>query len=86
MQPYPKMVHLNRVATDNEVESENLNGDFSTIKLEDYGDEEYTTTVYGSRHAATDLPRHEMPEKEMPAQIAYRLIKDDLTLDGVCDV
>jgi glutamate decarboxylase len=62
------MVHLNRVATDNEVTANKLSDDFTTIKLEDFGEDEYTTTVYGSRHAATDLPRHEMPEKEMPAQ------------------
>ncbi|KAF2084037.1 glutamate decarboxylase [Saccharata proteae CBS 121410] len=41
-----------------------------------------TASVYGSRFAAEDLPRHEMPEREMPKEVAYRMIKDDLTLDG----
>lgn len=63
------MVHLNRVATNNEVTSSKIAEDFSTIKLEDYSEDDYTTTVYGSRHAAVDLPRHEMPEKEMPPQV-----------------
>ncbi|SPO03311.1 probable glutamate decarboxylase [Cephalotrichum gorgonifer] len=46
------------------------------------GEEDYTTSVYGSRFAAVDLPRHEMPETEMPKEVAYRLIKDELSLDG----
>jgi glutamate decarboxylase len=47
------------------------------------GDDEFTASVYGSRFAAADIPKHEMPEGEMPRDVAYRLIKDDLTLDGV---
>ena len=31
---------------------------------------------------AEDLPKHEMPDREMPREVAYRMIKDDLTLDG----
>lgn len=45
-------------------------------------DDSFTTTVYGSRFAAEDLPTHEMPEKEMPKEVAYRMIKDELSLDG----
>ncbi|KAF2828261.1 glutamate decarboxylase [Ophiobolus disseminans] len=78
------MVHINRVATTKEVED--AKAQFETapginLTPEDDADD-YTATVYGSKYAAEDLPRHEMPEKEMPAQIAYRMIKDDLTLDG----
>ncbi|KAF2735618.1 glutamate decarboxylase [Polyplosphaeria fusca] len=78
------MVHLNRVATDVEVnELKDLVEGVDTVKLEPYDEEDaYTTTVYGSKWAAEDLPRHEMPEREMPKEIAYRMIKDDLTLDG----
>ena len=47
------------------------------------GEDEFTASVYGSKFAAADIPRHEMPEGEMPKEVAYRLIKDDLTLDGV---
>lgn len=52
------------------------------ISLEAPGDDEFSTSVYGSRFAAQDLPAHEMPEKEMPRDIAYRMIKDELSLDG----
>ncbi|KAG9245599.1 glutamate decarboxylase-like protein [Calycina marina] len=45
-------------------------------------DDTFTTTVYGSRFAAQDLPKYEMPECEMPKEVAYRMIKDDLSLDG----
>jgi glutamate decarboxylase len=84
------MVHINRVATSKEVQdardqykTTSAPNPNSTINLtpDDEADD-YTATVYGSRYATEDLPRHEMPEKEMPAQIAYRMIKDDLTLDG----
>ncbi len=42
----------------------------------------FTTSVYGSRYAAEDLPKHVMPEESMPKEVAYRMIKDDLSLDG----
>ncbi|PQE29469.1 glutamate decarboxylase protein [Rutstroemia sp. NJR-2017a WRK4] len=42
----------------------------------------FTTSVYGSKFAAEDLPKHEMPEGEMPKEVAYRMIRDDLSLDG----
>lgn len=45
-------------------------------------EDSFTTSVYGSRFAAQDLPRHEMPESEMPREVAYRMIKDELSLDG----
>tara|TARA_R110002003_G_scaffold1035_13_gene22165 strand:+ start:3094 stop:3456 length:363 start_codon:yes stop_codon:yes gene_type:complete len=79
------MVHINRVATFKEVQEEKdrFTSVPSNINLtpDDEADD-YTATVYGSRYAAEDLPRHEMPDKEMPPQVAYRMIKDDLTLDG----
>lgn len=46
------------------------------------GADSATVNVYGSRYAGEDLPRDEMPESEMPRDVAYRLIKDDLSLDG----
>lgn len=39
-------------------------------------------TVYGTRYACEELPSHEMPEREMPREVAYRMIKDELSLDG----
>jgi len=41
-----------------------------------------TVSVYGSHFAARSLPRWEMPEGSMPKEIAYRMIKDELTRDG----
>jgi glutamate decarboxylase len=51
-------------------------------KIADGGDDQFTTTVYASRFAARDLPKHEMPEMEMPKEVAYRMIKDETSLDG----
>ena len=45
-------------------------------------DDTFTTSVYGSKFAAADLPKLEMPDHEMPKEIAYKLIKDELSLDG----
>ncbi|OHW90930.1 glutamate decarboxylase [Colletotrichum incanum] len=55
----------------------------SKVQLQ-LADEEdcYTTSVYGSRFANQDLPKSEMPENEMPKEVAYRMIKDELSLDG----
>lgn len=57
------MVHLNRVATDVEVkEAKDLIDGIDAIKLEPFDEEDaYTATVYGSKWAAEDLPKHEMP-------------------------
>ncbi|KAH7320877.1 glutamate decarboxylase [Stachybotrys elegans] len=43
---------------------------------------EFTSSVYGSQFAAHDLPRQVMPEKQMPKDVAYRMIKDELSLDN----
>jgi glutamate decarboxylase len=51
------------------------------LQLADFRDE-FTTSVYGSRFAGEDLPRQQMPEERMPREVAYRLIKDDLSLDN----
>jgi len=52
------------------------------ITLEAPEDDEFSTTIYGSKFAAQDLPSIEMPEKEMPKEVAYRMIRDELSLDG----
>jgi glutamate decarboxylase len=76
------MVHLASIAKDHEINLPLVDG----MKKLDLGtrniDDTFTTTVYGSRFAAEDLPKHEMPECEMPREVAYRMIKDDLSLDG----
>jgi hypothetical protein len=81
--PVVKMVQ--NVPNDHEIEPTTINGQtLESIKLDAIGedDDTFTTTVYGSKYAALDLPRFEMPEGEMPREVAYRMIKDDLTLDG----
>jgi glutamate decarboxylase len=75
------MVHLSTIPGDNEVD--NLVEGVKKVHLQLANDEDsFTTSVYGSRFAAQDLPRHEMPELEMPKEVAYRMIKDELSLDG----
>ncbi len=75
------MVHLAKVNHDSEIEKPPVK-DFSELTLDAPGDDDFSTSVYGSKFAAEDLPSHEMPEKEMPKEVAYRMIKDDLSLDG----
>ncbi|CAD6590856.1 MAG: hypothetical protein ASARMPREDX12_004760 [Alectoria sarmentosa] len=76
------MVHLASVPNDMEANAPVVKG-MEDLKLEPNDEEdEVTASVYGSRFAAECLPMHEMPEKEMPKEIAYRMIKDDLSLDG----
>ncbi|KAK0386371.1 hypothetical protein NLU13_6208 [Sarocladium strictum] len=51
------------------------------LEISNYADE-FTTSVYGSKFARNDLPRHEMPDGQMPRDVAYRMIKDELSLDN----
>lgn len=75
------MVHLAKIKNDSEIENQPTK-EFSELSLDSPGDDDFSTSVYGSKFAAEDLPSHEMPEKEMPKEVAYRMIKDDLSLDG----
>lgn len=76
------MVHLTSVPNDKAVNAPLVKG-MENLKLEPNDNEdEVTASVYGSRFAAECLPMHEMPEKEMPKEVAYRMIRDDLSLDG----
>ena len=76
------MVHLASVPNDKAKDAPLVKG-LDDLKLEPNADEdEATASVYGSRFAAECLPQHEMPEREMPKEIAYRMIRDDLSLDG----
>ncbi|KAJ5544513.1 hypothetical protein N7535_007088 [Penicillium sp. DV-2018c] len=73
------MVNLATVKKDNEVVTPASRGvdAFSAADVSDF-----YTNVYGSHFAADHLAQHEMPEREMPRQIAARMIKDELSLDG----
>jgi glutamate decarboxylase len=83
------MVHLAQIKNDSEVLSPSnrskrasLVPGLEHISLEAPSADEFSTSVYGSRFASEDLPSIELPEKEMPKEIAYRMIKDELSLDG----
>lgn len=69
------MVHLAKVATTKDLEEQVVPG-LEKLEFEELpGDDEFTASVYGSRFAAADLPKHEMPDGEMPREVAYRMIK-----------
>ena len=74
------MVHLSTVANDAVAQKPLVEG-LEKIKFHQ-DDDDQTLSVYGSRFAAQELPAHEMPEEQMPKEVAYRMIKDDLSLDG----
>lgn len=76
------MVHLAAVRKNSTFDPEPLIKRVDTIALDDPQEHDFFSSVYGSRFAAEDLPKDEMPDKEMPREVAYRMIKDDLSLDG----
>lgn len=76
------MVHLAKVHHEAD-QDDALARRIDTIKLDDVDTEDhFSATVYGTRFATQQLPQHEMPDKEMPREVAYRMIKDELSLDG----
>ncbi|KAI9877957.1 MAG: Glutamate decarboxylase 4 [Pleopsidium flavum] len=75
------MVHLAAVPNDSHVNKPLVEG-MEKIRIDRPNEDELTSSVYGSRFAAEELPSHEMPEGEMPKEIAYRAIRDHLSLDG----
>ena len=74
------MVHLSSVTNDKAAKKPIVDGLEGLDICQD--DDDQLCSVYGSRFAAEELPAHEMPEEEMPKEVAYRMIKDDLSLDG----
>jgi glutamate decarboxylase len=77
------MVHLTAIPHDDDDANGSLVKAIKKVHLQLSNDEDnFTTSVYGSRFAAADLPRHEMPECEMPKEVAYRMIKDELSMDN----
>ncbi|KKK22965.1 hypothetical protein P175DRAFT_0444594 [Aspergillus ochraceoroseus IBT 24754] len=75
------MVHLATITKDSEFEP-SLVKRVDSIKLETCEEDGFYSTVYGTRFATEQLPSMEMPEQEMPREVAYRMIKDELSLDG----
>lgn len=80
------MVHLTIIPKEDDIRDGldiPLTSALKAVHLQLANDEDrFTTSVYGSKFAAADLPRHEMPDEEMPKEVAYRMIKDELSLDG----
>ncbi len=68
------MVHLAPVPSDKEVKDPLVDG-MKDIKFPEPSDQDLSTTVYGSRFATQDLPKFEMPDQEMPKDVAYKMIK-----------
>jgi glutamate decarboxylase len=66
------MVHLASVPTDKDVAAPTEG--LRAITFE-YDTDNFAASVYGSRYAACDIPKVEMPESEMPKEVAYRMIK-----------
>jgi glutamate decarboxylase len=75
------MVHLAAIPNDSEISAPLVKG-MKKITIQKAEPDTFTSSVYGSRFAGEELPRNEMPEDEMPKEIAYRMIKDELSLDG----
>ncbi|KAK9328902.1 pyridoxal phosphate-dependent transferase [Lipomyces starkeyi] len=75
------MVHLAQIPNEEAVSKPLVEG-LEKLEIAPAEDNCFTTSVYGSKFASSDLPKYEMPEHEMPKEIAYRMIKDDLSLDG----
>lgn len=76
------MVHLSHISKPHDGD-DHLSEEVRKLHIEAATDNDnFTTSVYGSKFAAQDLPRYEIPDGEMPREAAYRLIKDELSLDG----
>lgn len=84
------MVHLSAIHKEGDGNAASITADKvsrladkagKALKLSSDADQ-FTTSVYGSRFAEQDLPKLTMPECAMPREIAYRMIKDDLSLDN----
>lgn len=69
------MVHLARVHKDSEIQPPHP----AVTQRDEDGP---SVSIYGSHYSAEHMPHHEIPEGEMPPAIAYRMIKDELSLDG----
>lgn len=74
------MVHLAQVHRNGDLNDTIKRVD--SIQLENTEEDGFYSSVYGTRFATEQLPQTEMPEREMPREVAYRMIKDELSLDG----
>lgn len=49
--------------------------------FKDSAEQEFTTSIYGSRVVAQPLPKYRLPEGSLPSAMAYQLVHDHLNLD-----
>lgn len=52
------------------------------ISLKEHDEDRYLEPAYASRSLAGPVPRYELPSGSMPPEAAYRIIHDELALDG----
>ncbi len=52
------------------------------VPLEELNDDRMVVPTYAKRGLSQAVPRYEIPEDAMPADVAYQLIHDELNLDG----
>jgi len=64
------MVHLSTVPKDSAINVPLVEGMERLNMGASSQADAFTTSVYGSRFAAEDLPKHEMPETEMPKEVS----------------
>ena len=50
-------------------------------RFKDSAEQEFTTSIYGSRVMAQPLPKYRMPEGSLPGAVAYQMVHDQLNLD-----
>lgn len=70
------MVNLSRVAQESDTHRDRRSARDSSVSTTEYAG------VYGTKYAAEELPLYVMNQSGMPADVAYRLISDELSLDG----
>ncbi|OJI97939.1 hypothetical protein ASPVEDRAFT_124799 [Aspergillus versicolor CBS 583.65] len=70
------MVNLSRVAQESDTHRDRRSARDSSVTTTEYAG------VYGTKYAAEELPLYVMNQSGMPADVAYRLISDELSLDG----
>ncbi|KAL4786586.1 pyridoxal phosphate-dependent transferase [Aspergillus varians] len=70
------MVNLSRVKHESSSHRARRSTRDSSVQSSEYAG------VYGTKYAAEELPHYVMNERGMPADVAHRLISDELSLDG----
>lgn len=70
------MVHLTRVRRETELQRRRRR------QTDEEWSEAASPYIYSTKYAIEELPEHAMCEHQMPAEVASRMIRDELSLDG----